>query len=156
MSIQETISDSLERARAYLSLNVKGHMGLLKEIQQNWFLYELVKPGEIVYTRIKQKCLVQFSHMIRVKVYEHEMYVIMNQQKDYMEIYYPNFMLCLVSAYNYTALDNGTSMGIQLPSYLSIESTGDYFNYTVQNRVLEVPYEFFEILRNLHTMMNSI
>ena len=155
MDAKSAFAEEINRGRSYVALNSMGTMDLISTVHQNWFNAKVL-DDEYVMRRLQSKSYSFITHVLEVKISEHVMYVVVDNQKDYLEMYYANFTLFMVSSDNYTAIDDGSSLGKQLPSYLSIESTGDYFNYMVQVQNVCVPYEFFVILHDMHDKIKTL
>lgn len=155
LDAKTTFAKEIDRGRSYVELNSLGTMGLLNAVHMNCHNFK-VCDEEVAIRRIKGKSYSFITDILEININNNIMYAVLDKQTDYLEFYYANFSLFIVSTDNYTAIDNGTSLGYQLPPYTSIESTGDYFNYMVQVKKLDVPYEFFVILHDLHDKMKTL
>lgn len=150
MDTKLSFRSAINKGQATAALSALGHMNIVSSINNNWDLASKINPEHFDYIKLNRQCQCFSTHILSIPLDAYEIFVVIDQQTDYFEVFYPNHSLCMVSADNFTSLDDGSSFGLLLPSYLKIECNGDYFNYTVNSKLIPVPYEFFEVLHVLH------
>lgn len=138
------------RTQSYNELSTINDMVIITEINNQWDKKKPINPGELPFIRINQNSLTSFKSLYVINIFEHEMYIAIDPTNS-IKIYYPNFYLFLVSTDNYAGITNGTVFGCVIPTYNTIQSKSDYFNYIILNGVPKVPYEFYEVLHELYS-----
>lgn len=148
--VRKLISDALDKVDQTFKLHGRSYMEMFREILRASSESTSLWHDTHLYRLIRNKSLYGVTEIHSIKVFDTDMYILVGAGVDVLEFYYPNISLYASSTDTLTSVSKG-AYGLSLPSYTAIENKSDYFNYTVQNKLLPVEFEFFDILRELHS-----
>lgn len=150
--IRKIFSDAITHGIQTAELQKHSYMEMFREILRASSESTTLWHDTHLYRLLRNKSLYGVTEIHNIKVFDADMYILIGAGVDVLEFYYPNKELYASSTDQLTSLSSGeNSYGISFPSYTVFEEKSDYFNYTVHNKVLPVEFEFFEIMRELHS-----
>lgn len=152
IEVRKLLADAMNRGVQTAELHKRSYMEMFREILRASSESTPLWHDTHLFRLIRHKSVLGVTEIHCIKVFDTDMYILVGAGVDALEFYYPNNDLFASSTDKLTSLSTRAGgYGVSFPSYTSFEDKSDYFNYTVHNKVLPVEFEFFDIMRELHS-----
>lgn len=150
--IRKQFADAITHGIQTAELQKRSYMEMFREILRASSESTTLWHDTHLYRLIRNRSIYGVTEIHNIKVFDCDMYILVGAGVDVLEFYYPNKDLYTSSTDKLTSLSNGSDgYGISFPSYKYFEDKSVYFNYTIQCKALPVEFEFFDIMRELHS-----